>query len=329
MFSLRTLSCDRNNLGMNKIPFYKFLLKWKLTDAIYVVLIFVLDWFYFETIEPYQRQFTINDITLLHPFTEHERVPVGTLLRWITIIPVTTMIILSLVLTPRPFKSYVTYLSVLGLFIAMGTNIFVTDVLKNWIGRCRPDFIARCQPSKDALPDVLYYAKDICTTTNHYRLLDGFRTTPSGHSSMGWASFGYLSLWLNGQLNCSHIHRGAWRSIIAFLPCLLAFYIALSRTQDYRHHFVDIILGSLLGAFVSWWSYRRYFPELKTRACYIPYVLLENIEPSETISDITEELIGHDYYKDIQIAMGTYVPTATGPTENDLESANNMSLNPF
>lgn len=329
-FNLKKLCVDRNNLGLTRVPFYKTLQTWKLTDALYVLLIFPLDWYYFEKIEPYQRQFAVNDITLQHPFAEHERVPGDVLIRWIMVIPATVMLVLSMVLTPRPFKLYVAYVSVLGVFISMGTCIFVTDVFKNWIGRCRPDFLARCIPHESALPDVLYFAKDICTTTDKGKLLDGFRTSPSGHSSMSWTAFGYLSLWLNGQLNCSHIHRGAWRSIIAFLPCLLAFYVALSRTQDYRHHFIDIILGSLLGAFIAWWSYRRYFPELKTRACYIPYVLLERIEPAESLSDIGDELlVGHDYYKDIQLAMGTYVPTGTDPIENDLESNNHSSFSPF
>lgn len=328
IFNFRNLSVDRNNLGMSNLPFYNTLTKWKLSDAIYSIVIFVLDWFYFENIEPYQRQFTINDITISHPFAEHQRVPFGLLLRYIVIIPTVVMTFISTLVTPRPFKLYVLYLSILGLIISMGTCIFVTDVLKNWIGRCRPDFLARCIPDKSALPDVLYYAKDICTTTKKDRLLDGFRTTPSGHSSMAWSSLGYLSIWLNAQLNSSHIHRGAWRSIIAFLPCLLAFYIALSRTQDYRHHFVDIILGSLLGLFVGWWSYRRYFPELKNRACYVPYVLLENIESTETLHDVSDEIAGHDYYKDIQVAMGTYIPTGTS-ADHDIESANNMTLNQY
>lgn len=315
---------DRNNLGLNKIPFYNTFLKWKWSDVMYVVFIFILDWIYFERIEPYQRQFTINDITISHPFAEHERVPADVLLYWIMILPTVVISILSMTLTPRPFKFYVTYLSLLGVFISMGTCVFVTDVLKNWIGRCRPDFLARCRPDSSALPNVLYYAKDICTTTDRYILLDGFRTTPSGHSSMSWSSFGYVSLWLNGQLNCSHIQRGVWRSIVAFLPCLLAFYVALSRTQDYRHHFVDIVLGSLLGAFVAWWSYRRLFPSINSRACYIPYLLLEKIEQTESASDINEQLVGHDYYRDIELSISRYIPA--GGNDEDIE---NTPRNPF
>ena len=330
-FSLSTLSLNRDTLGLDRFPLYGVFVKWKLSDAIYVLIIYALDWVYFEKIPPFQRQFTINDITLSHPFAEHERVPGDVLLNLITFVPAILMALVSALLTPRPFKIYVIYLSILGVFISMGTCIFVTDVLKNWTGRCRPDFLARCQPKEGLLPDVLYNAVDACTTKDFAKLQDGFRTTPSGHSSMSWSAFGYVSLWLNGQLNCSHVHRGAWRSIIAFLPCLVAFYVALSRTQDYRHHFIDIILGSLLGGFIAWWSYRRYFPSLHSKGCYIPYVLLGKINQENGEFESESEQMGHDYYKDVQLAMGTYLPTATrsedGITNNlDLENSNGYSF---
>lgn len=309
-FSINNLAIDRNTMGLNNFPYYDLLTQWKLADAFYVGVIYILDMLYFENIEPFQRQFTINDLTISHPFAEHERVPGNALFLWINILPLIIIPVFTTLFTPRPFKIYLVYISLLGVFISMGTCVFVTDVLKNWIGRCRPDFLARCEPRKGLLKDVLYTATEACTTSDRAKLLDGFRTTPSGHSSMSWSSFGYISLWLNGQLNSSHIHKGAWRSILAFLPCLLAFYVALSRTQDYRHHFIDIILGSLLGSFIAWWSYRRYFPEIHSNTCYIPYILLENIESNGQPNDLN-----HDYYKDIQLAMGNYVPTGTEDIE--------------
>jgi diacylglycerol diphosphate phosphatase/phosphatidate phosphatase len=314
-----TLAIDRNHLGLDRFSWYEFFLKWKLADAFYAILMYILDFIYFEKIQPFQRQFFINDITLSHPFAEHERVPAELLLFWIIVLPLIIIPTFTIILTPKPFKFYVMYLSLLGVFISMGTCIFVTDVLKNWTGRCRPDFLARCVPKENLLSNVLYTAKQVCTTTDKAKLLDGFRTTPSGHSSMSWSSFGYISLWLNGQLNSSHVHQGAWRSILAFLPCLLAFYVALSRTQDYRHHFIDIVLGSSLGSFIAWWSYRRYFPEISSKACYIPYVLLENIEREENIGDLGT-ISNHDYYKDIQLSTISYTSTRTGPEEVDLES---------
>ncbi|GME99817.1 unnamed protein product [Ambrosiozyma monospora] len=219
-----------------------------------------------------------------------------------TLCPLAIIFAVSMILTPKKKKLYVFYVSIVGLYISLGTCIFLTDILKNWIGRCRPDFLSRCEPDSSAQPDVLYYASEICTTNNTARLLDGFRTTPSGHSSMSFSSFGYTSFWLFGQLLVRHIHGGAWRSVVALLPSLYAAYIALSRTQDYRHHFVDVTLGSILGVLVGWWSYRRLFPTTDDPLCYVPYQLIEEKQQSEEYWSIRnrdfydeDEVDGRDY----------------------------------
>ncbi|KAH3669278.1 hypothetical protein OGAPHI_001399 [Ogataea philodendri] len=271
--SLYSLSLDRDHFGLSKLPFHSLLVHWRISDALYVLLIIFLDGAVFERIEPYQRQFTINDLTISHPFAEVERVSGPALLNIVTIVP--TLIIFTgvLLLTPRHHKLYVLYVSLIGQYVSLGTCVFITDVFKNWIGRCRPDFLARCQPDPAALKDTLYYASEICTTTNKGRLLDGFRTTPSGHSSMSFSGLGYATLWLLGQLTATKSDVGAWRAIVSLLPALYASYVAMSRTQDYRHHFVDVILGSILGSLIAWWSYRRLFPAVTSSNSYTPTAL--------------------------------------------------------
>ncbi|ODV84475.1 hypothetical protein CANARDRAFT_235593 [[Candida] arabinofermentans NRRL YB-2248] len=291
--TLANLCLDRHNFGLDSIPNHKLLVKWRITDVIYILLIYFLDWFFFENIEPYQRQFTINDLTISHPFATIERVSGSTLIKMVTIMPIIIIFIFNLLLTPKKQKIYVFYISIIGVFVSLGTCIFITDIMKNWIGRCRPDFLARCIPKETALPNTLYYAKDICTQTNMKRLLDGYRTTPSGHSSLSWAAFGYTSFWLMGQLMVSRIHGGAWRSVVSILPSLYASYVALSRTQDYRHHFVDVCLGSILGTLIAWWSYRRLFPSIDSENCYVPYMLIEEKKEGYTVKDFYGE--GENY----------------------------------
>lgn len=78
-------------------------------------------------------------------------------------------------------------------------------------------------------------------------LIDGLRSTPSGHSSISFSGLLYLTLWLLGQfklLQPRSSSRYIYNYLVVFSPLLLATYVALSRTQDYRHHFADIILGS-------------------------------------------------------------------------------------
>jgi diacylglycerol diphosphate phosphatase/phosphatidate phosphatase len=47
--------------------------------------------------------------------------------------------------------------------------------------------------------------------------------------------------------------------------------IAISRCEDYRHDVYDVTCGSLLGLFVAYWSYRRFYPKLRNRTCHKPY----------------------------------------------------------
>lgn len=47
--------------------------------------------------------------------------------------------------------------------------------------------------------------------------------------------------------------------------------IAMSRLADYRHDVYDVTFGSLLGMFMAYFSYRRYYPALRSIDCDTPY----------------------------------------------------------
>ena len=70
---------------------------------------------------------------------------------------------------------------------------FLTDVVKNSVGRPRPDLIARCKP-KDGTPEHTLITIGSCTETDHHVLHDGWRSFPSGHSSLAFSGLGYLAL---------------------------------------------------------------------------------------------------------------------------------------
>ena len=61
------------------------------------------------------------------------------------------------------------------------------------------------------------------------------------------------------------------RVLIALAPLIGAALIAISRLEDYRHDVYDVCAGSLLGIFIANFSYRRYFPPLKSSRCDEPY----------------------------------------------------------
>lgn len=287
------MAVDRITLGLDNFSVYPVFVKWRIGDVILIPIVFLINSYVFYISYPFERQFVINDVTINHPFTEHERVPNEVNMIYSLAIPVVIIVIVTSLLGDPRHKLYLGYISILGLFVSFFVNELFTDALKNWIGRHRPDFIARCIPKADAPRDVLVFAKDVCTTKDLLRLADGFRTTPSGHSSSAFSGLGYLSLWLMGQLLTEHPLTGSWRKVVAAVPLLGAALIAISRTEDYRHHFVDVILGSMLGFTVAYWSYRRNFPELSSNASFKPY--LDDSDVKAVENAVIRADTGEDY----------------------------------
>lgn len=265
----------------------QWLAYWHVFDLVFVVLLFFFDALWMEKVHPFERQFTINDVTIMHPFAEHERVTGASLVSWSMFLPPVVIVAIVTLFTPLKYKFYFIYVANLCYYCGLFTTVMVTDVLKNWIGRLRPDFLDRCKPLPEAVPNVLYLAKDICSTykpgTGEYaKLMDGFRTTPSGHSSMAFSLGVFLTMFLLSQLNALRVKYSVWRFIVATLPLYGSFYVALSRTQDYRHHFVDVIIGSFLGGIITWLNYRRFWPSLWDKYPYVPKQLLHQSEEEET-----------------------------------------------
>jgi diacylglycerol diphosphate phosphatase/phosphatidate phosphatase len=50
-----------------------------------------------------------------------------------------------------------------------------------------------------------------------------------------------------------------------------ALMIAISRCEDYRHDVWDVTFGSLLGMGVAYFSYRRYYPPVRSARCDVPF----------------------------------------------------------
>ncbi|KAI9818818.1 MAG: hypothetical protein M1827_007639 [Pycnora praestabilis] len=61
------------------------------------------------------------------------------------------------------------------------------------------------------------------------------------------------------------------RVLIALAPLLGAALIAISRCEDYRHDVYDVTAGSLLGMSIANFSYRRYYPRLRSIQCETPF----------------------------------------------------------
>ena len=194
-------------------------------------------------------------------------VPLGILVAW------------ALILRPGAHKSHVT---ILGWFISLILTLFITDLIKNAVGRPRPDLIARCKP-EPGTPDHQLVTFEICTEMNHHTLHDGWRSFPSGHSSFAFSGLGYLAIFLSGQCHVFRPRTDLARVLLALAPLLGAALIAISRCEDYRHDVYDVTTGSLLGLLVAYSTYRRYYPPLRNSKCATPYT-----NPGESASGFSK-----------------------------------------
>lgn len=246
-------------------------------DWIIVGVLLVIFFQIVEPAKPFFRQFKLSDSTLQHPFATKERVTDNELYFLSAIVPSFIIVVVRFFLYSVIDKTKATnsriqwyhslHLSLLGLSISLSINGVVTDILKNLIGRPRPDFLHRCGP-RPSSPFDDYVDISVCTSPlGLVYLLDGMKSTPSGHSLIGFSGLFYLTLWLIGQIH--QLKQNQYVPMIWYLlstlPTLLASYIALSRTQDYRHHFIDILLGSLIGIVFSSLSYVRYVLESRSK----------------------------------------------------------------
>lgn len=185
-------------------------------------------------------------------------------------IPLGIMIVYNVMTKASGHKHEVTYLC---FAIALVATSFLTDVIKNTVGRPRPDLVDRCKP-KEGTPAGVLVTFEVCTETDHHRLHDGWRSFPSGHSSFAFAGLGFLSYFFAGQLHVFRHESGGRdlsRALVCLVPLLGAALIAISRCEDYRHDVYDVCVGSLLGFTLAYWSYRRHWPRLTAHDCDEPY----------------------------------------------------------
>lgn len=272
---------NRVHFGLQDNKFFKTLFRLRINDILLCIVLLVI-YGALNDAPPYEREFYINDLSISHTFTEKEHVSTVELFIYALLVPFLALIILALIFT-NEHRIYVTWISFVGFVLSISVNSFLTGMLKNWIGRPRPDFISRCEVKSGTKENTYVWPQDVCTTTDISKLRDGMRSCPSGHSSTSFAGLGYLTWWLIGQTAAYHKRTGAWRVCFSFIPSLFAGLIAISRTEDYRHRYSDVALGSIIGAICAYFAYKRNFPAYNTSLCYIPCQLIEenNLENNE------------------------------------------------
>lgn len=122
--------------------------------------------------------------------------------------------------------------ALLTISLIYGLNGVFTTLIKNLVGRPRPDFYHRC------FPDGLGNERLECTG-RRADTMEGRKSFPSGHASFAFCSMVFVSLYLSGKLQVFNSNKrgDTLRLTIVLIPIMAATAIAISRTCDYHHHY--------------------------------------------------------------------------------------------
>ncbi|KAI9627772.1 hypothetical protein H4Q26_017209 [Puccinia striiformis f. sp. tritici PST-130] len=262
-----------NNLSRRTQTERKVELLWSYLADWVVVISMAFIFGFLDRVHGHHREFDLNDPTIQFSHALHERVPVPLLGILSILIPALLIILTSQALLR---SSWDTHIGLLGLALSLSLTLAVTTSVKITVGRPRPDMLSRCQPGVNAVnagaPSYGLSNSSICTAPIDSRdFQDGFRSFPSGHSSVAFAGLGFLSLYLAGKLHLLDRRGHSLKVWISIAPLLGAALIAISRTMDNRHHWQDVLVGSALGSLTAWFGYRFYYPSLSSSDCHRPY----------------------------------------------------------
>lgn len=249
-------------------------------------------------IPPFERQFKLDDITISHP---HK----GDTVKMSYLIAFGLISSFAVITGFQYFKKDLKYnyhQALMGTLLAMSFTTLISHFVKMFVGRYRPDFISVCDVDFNKVQeqynsygisdDISYGPRNLFNTsickTSKEDLYEERRSFPSGHSSFAFSTMTYLSLYIAGQIHLLDKKTHCWKYFVVSIPYFIAIFVAVSRVFDYRHHWQDVTIGSLIGLIFSYLTYFYYYPSLDNPNCDVPYqryafVDNEKSEYSETI----------------------------------------------
>ncbi|KAH0697347.1 hypothetical protein KY290_015216 [Solanum tuberosum] len=168
--------------------------------------------------------------------------------------------------------------AILGILFSVVVTAVITDAIKDAVGRPRPDFFWRCFPDGKEVYDK--WGDVVCHGDKNV-VREGHKSFPSGHTSLSFAGLGFLSLYLSGKIQVFDCRGHVAKLCLVLLPLLLASLVAISRVDDYWHHWQDVFAGGLIGLVVAALCYLQFFPPPYNDQGWATYAYFRMLEESQ------------------------------------------------
>ncbi|KAL6947367.1 hypothetical protein ACO0QE_002250 [Hanseniaspora vineae] len=136
-------------------------------------------------------------------------------------------------------------------------NGLITNILKIIISNPRPDFIARCAPNFSYEPYSKLELEQCTRPLTDLLMIDGLRSTPSGHSSFITCAMVVLFQFLHSAYRPNFKWRNKLK--LNFWCIVVVIVVVISRILDNRHHLQDTLYGIVIGGCVGHYGL-KWFP---------------------------------------------------------------------
>ncbi|XP_065214916.1 putative phosphatidate phosphatase isoform X2 [Planococcus citri] len=241
-------------------------LKSVMADVIVFFLLSVFDFYTDKIMKPFKRGFFCDDTSIMYPSLE-STVPTVVMNAVEVLVP-TLMVFVGEYYHERrntdrsssyyfgKYKIKRYFWSVYQKLVCYGSGVLftstITSVGKKTVGRLRPNFIDECKIDMNSVCANRNYTYSYITeyTCNEDdSVVDGSRVSfPSGHSSASFYVAVFIVLYLESRLKTK---SSLLKPVIQFLVILSAWFVALSRIMDNKHHMSDVLCGIIIGSSVA------------------------------------------------------------------------------
>lgn len=161
--------------------------------------------------------------------------------------------------------------TVLALVQTIALNAAITNTVKIYVGRPRPNFFALCNYAgyADALASGNFAAYNVATTAGAFGDLSKCQASaadveeaqlsfPSGHASYSFAALVFCALYLRLVLGVPRASVFSPAAMLAYGPLILAGWVACSRIRDHYHNPDDVAVGAGIGIVAAVLGWRHY-----------------------------------------------------------------------